>query len=165
MLAIAVVSWVVATAVTGEASSLKTVRRVLAAPDEIAVYSLDPSNESRWGEDGKCVEPCFLGYPRLGNTPPISQQERGAVVGELVAWLDAPEPEAVLMCYIPRHGVTVRSGNTSLEFLLCYECAHGEVKVTGGTEPSTHLYWPGNVEVLNEVLERHDVPLPPPDEV
>lgn len=161
MLPLAVLSLAAAAGTADEASWLAAARHILASAEHISVYSLDPSNESRWGEDGKCIEPCFVGYPRLGHTPPISEPERVAVVQELRTWLDAPEPEAATLCYIPRHGVTVRSGKTSLEFLLCYECGHGEVRITGSAQHATHLYRFGDVRVLDEVLARHGVPLPP----
>jgi len=97
----------------------------LTAATGITLYSIEPLGAPR-DRSGQCSSPCFRGWSMLGKVA-LHGNAMNTVTNELSAWLAAPEPEAVAMCFNPRHAVHVVTPKHTYDFIVCFECGHAEV--------------------------------------
>jgi hypothetical protein len=83
------------------------------------------------------------------------------VTNELASWLAAPEPEAVAMCFNPRHAVRVLTPKHTYDFIVCFECGHAEVYVDSSTTPAADLFRSSDQDAWDALLSSAKVKLAP----
>ncbi|MEJ7732513.1 MAG: hypothetical protein WKG00_25320 [Polyangiaceae bacterium] len=86
---------------------------VLAGADSLVLYKLDPER-AQTGPDA------FHGFRILGRTP-VSATSRGAVVA-LVDGMIRDSDGVVAKCFDPRHGISARKGDATVDLVICFEC-------------------------------------------
>lgn len=136
------------------------VSSVLERAGSVELLSLD-SGEGRdrhWRT--MCQGWCFYGWPVLGTTRLTAPGEIATIRDELGRWLAAPEPEAIALCFSPRHGVRVRDGEHVYDFVICYECGELDLHVDF-SEDSVQKFRGGDQEILDALFRAHDVLYPP----
>ena len=62
-------------------------------------------------------------------------------------------------CFRPRHGIRAKHDGKTAEFVICFECAHGQVSLVDGSQPQTFLISSSPAGTFNEVLKEAGVPL------
>lgn len=124
---------------------------ILLRSREIALFSLEP-------DLAKPSAAKFHGYPILGSTM-LSDPERRIILERFVAGIDV-HPTIAAACFLPRHGLRVKSHGHTLDFLICFQCIQVEIY-----RDNERVSWWGTnnaaQQVFNEVLARHHVKLPP----
>lgn len=132
---------------------LQTVLRVAAQADRIEFLSLDSSPPI--GSELP-NERNFHGYEIVGRTS-IDGEDKSVVIGTL--WVGTCGIQLLHhRCFRPRHGVRITSGTAIYDLLICFEC--GGIIMYDGSE-SLSIDFGGSVTQFNEILRKHDVPLPP----
>ncbi|WP_137973771.1 hypothetical protein [Pseudomonas sp. F(2018)] len=141
------------------ADSKDEVLEAIANAQEVAFFSLSPADPKRYLE-GICAGDCYLGWPSLGHSE-LSGQPRQTVLDGLVAWVEAPEPQFMAMCFSPRHGVSIKARGHVYDFVVCYEC--GSARVSKDSVHLATLYSPASNNQLEKewdgILSSHNLPL------
>jgi hypothetical protein len=129
------------------------VRDVLRNADHFELLSLNPEGGPT-REEGH-----FWGWRTLGSAAIESPSTRAEVLTALEQGI-AENEGWVAACFDPRHGIRATRGDTSVDLVVCFECAQvyiywggkwaGSVLVTGSPE-----------SVLDRVLSASGVPLAP----
>jgi hypothetical protein len=96
------------------------VLEVLAYPDRFDLLSLDPSDGYSDEDSG------FQGWRVLGITTIESPETRREVVEALQRGI-AENQDCAAECFIPRHGIRVVRGDSSVDLVVCFECAQAYV--------------------------------------
>ncbi|MCZ7648892.1 MAG: hypothetical protein M5U26_27155 [Planctomycetota bacterium] len=90
---------------------------VLEKAETFILYSLDPA-ASRGEEKPKDA---FHGYAVLGQTEVKDADARAKLVEAFKKGVKENQGE-VAMCFEPRHGIRVKKGETTVDFVICFEC-------------------------------------------
>jgi len=86
---------------------------VLAGADSLVLYRLEPEG-AELGPD------VFHGFRIAGRTP-VSAASRGAVAA-VVDRMVRESTGTVARCFEPRHGVSARKGDATVDLVICFEC-------------------------------------------
>ena len=129
----------------------------IADATSVTLYSIEPVGAPRDGA-GQCASACFRGWTLLGKTQ-LTDKGKALVQGELKKWLAAPEPEAVAMCFNPRHGVRVTTPQHTYDFVVCFECDHAEVYIDSATVQVADIYRSADPRAWDALLKTAGVRL------
>ena len=77
----------------------------------------------------------FHDYEILGQTEVGNADERATLINALYQGIDDSDG-TVAACFNPRHGITAKSGDTTIDFVICYECHSMKIYVDGETRGS-----------------------------
>jgi hypothetical protein len=130
----------------------ETARMILEHADQFELLWLDPRGFG--GFEGSTTT-TFHGYKILGRTNIIDGETRKRLVTSFEQGV-AENDGSVMMCFNPRHGISVTSRGRKEDFVICFEClqveAYGAVK-TGFLTSGSPL------QVFNQVLrDAHVLP-------
>lgn len=142
------------------AKATADVAAVLARAVVVELLSLDSSEGRDRHWETMCQGWCFHDWPVLGTTRLTEPGEVATVREELGRWLAAPEPEAVALCFSPRHGVRVREGEHVYDFVVCYECGELDLHVDF-SDDAVQKFRAGDQGLLDALFRAHDVPYRP----
>ena len=132
--------------------------RALANPESVTLLSLEPGPDGARDSEGACAGSCYFGWPVLGQVAPSSAAAK-FLRADLSAWVAAPEPEAIAMCFNPRHGVRVVANGHTYDFVVCFECARTEVFKDSAAEPIAYLYYGADQGAWDAILSSARIPL------
>jgi hypothetical protein len=153
-------------AIATHASAAKNeieIAQAIAHANSAILISLEPGENGSWDSEGECAGHCYFGWPVLGQTdaePIVGNSIRK----ELSAWVAAPEPDAVALCFNPRHGVRVQADGHTYDFLVCFECEQAQVFKDSNPDPIATLYYSGSQSDWDALLSAAKVPLAAPVE-
>ena len=139
LVAILITALLVAAAPARSADRKHEIANAIANASSITMFSLEPGEKGRRDSRGACIGHCYFGWPVLGQTLLNAKQSK-ATRKDLAAWLAVPEPEAIMMCFDPRHGVRIVAGQHTYDFVVCFECAQAQVFRDSAAEPIAYLY-------------------------
>jgi len=131
----------------------KAALRLLAKADSFELFSLDPDELARVEKGG------FHGWRVLGQTTIKNKATRQRLIKALEKGVNDNDGSAA-GCFNPRHGIRVKRGKTTADFVICYECLSMEVYIDGKKGGALTTRAPERV--LNKVLKDRKVPLPKP---
>lgn len=133
-------------------------------PDELILYSLDPTQVMR--EYGEMVLPkdkeVLYDCPVFGKVVVADPEQRRAILAAVKEDIRTGFKNQA-KCHYPRHMLRVVKGGKSLDIVICFEC-HGYQVFRGG---DTKYVIPKNIgegskAVLNRILTDAGVPIAPP---
>ena len=133
----------------------------LAGAKSVSLLSLEPGESGSRDSDGACAGYCYFGWPVLGQTV-TSPTVSASIRKDLSAWLAAPAPEAVALCFNPRHGIRVVANGHIYDFVVCFQCSQAEVFKDSAAEPIAHLFYYGSSKKWDLLLSSAHVPLASP---
>jgi hypothetical protein len=133
----------------GEIELPPEVALALNVPNKAILYSLEP-----W-EEAAPTESTLHGFKVIGQLDLDRDLAKAVAAQFKVAIASQDGPSAG--CFDPRHALTVTSGGTTYDFLLCYAC--GELEVFSGKRMVADFRALGTGEVLNAILSANKVPL------
>lgn len=113
------------------------------------LYSLDPAKELP-------PEQGFHGWSILGKTT-VTGEARKALIKAFAAGV-AEYKESGARCFIPRHGIRVAAGGKTVDFVICFECAHVYAHV--GDAKQHFLVSESPAALFNKTLTDAGVALP-----
>jgi hypothetical protein len=150
-LAVAVVGFLLSCSphnATPENKLPQSVEQVLAKPEKVTLYSLEP-------DAPRDVEPHFYGYKLLGQTDldPARAAQAISVFRAAVSGWD----HKVAICFNPRHALRVTAEGKSFVLLLCYECH--QMQVFGNEKTAAALGAAGSPKALNDLLIAANIPV------
>lgn len=136
--------------------NIAAIVKVLKAADQMAVYRIDPSTKLKKAADPD-AEPkkdakYFHEYEILAESKVEKSEKRKEIVtffGEVMHWSDWFKAR----CFIPRHGVSVKSGKENWDFVICFQCAQMHVYREGESLSTIPL-----VDILDKNPIRELVP-------
>ena len=140
------------------------ISQALANTPSITLFSLQPGQQGKRDAGGTCTGDCYFGWPILGKTV-VSTAAAESIRRDLVAWVAAPEPEAVAMCSNPRHGVRVLANGHAYDFVVCFECGQAQVFKDSAIEPIAFLFHDTNQAPWDQVLASVNIPLAIPEDL
>lgn len=126
------------------------VREILDRADEIYIhYNINKENNGLRG----------LGY---GNVP-----NAGATLSDVSLkkqfldnfYYDASSDESGAMCFTPRHKITAKYNNKTVEIDICYQCKNFKGKSSYGTFGGGLAYEDKSSLIINEVIEKYGTEL------
>jgi hypothetical protein len=124
------------------------VAHALNSPDTATLYSLEPSE--RPTQNDRTLQ----GFKIIGQTS-LDRGSTKAVVAEFTAAIK--NGGGLTLCFDPRHALSVTSGGTAYDLVLCYEC--GVLKVFTKGRLIATFNAGGSAEKLNAILSANNVPL------
>jgi hypothetical protein len=128
-----------------------TVREALSKPSRVELLSLEPGRPR-----GK-PKRSFHGWKVLGGTLVVDREKQNVLLSAVDRGI-AESDGSVAVCFEPRHGITVTSGSTVVDLVICFECLQVEAFVNGKAvegAPTTSMPQP----ILDKLLEEAGVPL------
>jgi hypothetical protein len=78
----------------------------------------------------------FHGYPVFGKLADVRGATRASIQDALLAALSSVEDGPPLLCFEPRHAVSLKQGDTHVDLLICFECLQARVRYVGKKEMS-----------------------------
>lgn len=139
-------------------------RAILAQPDKVELFSLDPnltigeySGACSCGPDEK-PRVVFQGFKVLGKTEvkdAVAWKAVLAVAGKI-------NPGSGPRCFWPRHGIRATAGGKTVDLLICFECTWVHVFLDMEEEAVELVIDPKQQPILDKVLTDAKVPLPTP---
>jgi hypothetical protein len=139
------------------------IARAIANANSISLLSLEPGENGSLDSEGVCAGYCYFGWPALGQTA-VSHSAARSLRKALSAWVSAPEPEAVALCFNPRHGVRLQADGHTYDFVVCFECEQAQVFKDSAPDPIATLNYNGNQAAWDALLSSAKVPLAAPAE-
>ncbi|MGC4001620.1 MAG: hypothetical protein QM811_00055 [Pirellulales bacterium] len=122
--------------------------------DALTIYSLKASEGPP--RDLPPDAESFLGYQVLGNYTVVDPTERKAVVRALNRAM--AEDAVQNKCFIPRHGFRMTTADTTINYLVCFQCGQYYVgKYQGTGEAISKSAQP----LIDGILKNAGVPLNP----
>lgn len=118
-------------AVAGESTNVlgnkipDVAQAILEHAQQFELLSLDPSSQEGSPKGS------FHGYKILGKTVVKDATTQRRLVSAFERGV-AENTGVALACFNPRHGVSVKSGERSADFVICFECR--QVQVSGAVE-------------------------------
>lgn len=141
----------------GEGKVPRPVADALNAPDEFILYSLEPGGLGKLKDDDKVDAKTFHGHTILGQTEVKDAATRKKLVTAFNRGV-GDHDGSVAGCFMPHHGIRVRSGKHVVDLVVCFMCA--QVKVyENGKEGELILISTSPRDTFNEVLKQARVPL------
>jgi hypothetical protein len=99
----------------------------VASAKKIILFSLEPGDSGQRDPDtGACLGHCYFGWPVLGQ---VKISPRSKLLGQMSAWVKTPEPNEQALCFDPRHGLRIITEESTIDFVVCFECEGIEVYV------------------------------------
>jgi hypothetical protein len=123
---------------------------------ELELYSLDPSMRVEKEKDG------FHGYKVLGKTNVKDADTRQVLITAFAKGVKENKGIAA-NCFIPRHGIRFKSGETTIDLVICFECFQVRQYSDGKAGPG-FLITRSPQLIFNKVLKDAGVELPPEPE-
>ncbi len=102
---------------------------------------------------------CFYEKPVLGSYHAQTKTDLEVIKRVFDSWLAAPEPEALPMCYAPRHGIRFETDGHVYDAELCFECGYGYLYKDFDEEPIATIYADEPSNAWNDLLTDKGVPL------
>jgi len=137
------------------------IAQAIASAKTVALLSLEPGEAGSRDSDGECAGYCYFGWPVLGQTT-ASPAAAKSIRKALSAWAAAPAPNAVAMCFNPRHGVRVQANGHTYDFVVCFECEQTQVFKDSASDPIATFYYKGRQADWDTMLSAANVPLATP---
>ncbi len=134
------------------------ISQAIANSSSISLLSLEPGEKGTRNDDGECIGFCYFGVPVLGQSQ-LSQSASNFIRKNLTSWVAAPMPEAIELCFSPRHGVRVISNGDTYDFVVCFECSQTRVYKDSAEEPIAYLYYKGSQQDWDKILSAANIPL------
>jgi hypothetical protein len=133
-----------------EQAAWDEVKKILAKPTAIELYSLEPTRDEK-------AKDHFHGWKVLGKTIVKDDTERKSLLG--VAGTIGPGYGA--RCFDPRHGIRVSSGDKSIDLIICFECSWVYIHFIGKDDDRLRLIIGRDQQpALDKILTDAKVPLP-----
>jgi hypothetical protein len=126
---------------------------ILEKATELELFSLDPATRNE--KDG------FHGYKVLGKTTVKDADTRKLLVAAFKKGVE--EDTKVANCFIPRHGVRLKIDKTTVDLVICFECAVVHQYYDNNTGPGFAIS-KSPQPAFDKVLKDAGVPLPKPPE-
>ncbi|MDB5309245.1 MAG: hypothetical protein JWO38_3447 [Gemmataceae bacterium] len=126
-------------------------------PDDVVLYSLEPAPPGAAATDP--ARETFHGHTVLGKTAVTNQLTRRKLFAAFRQGVDDHDG-SVAACFIPHHGLRVRSGQHVVDLVICFKCAQVQVYADGAATESV-LISTSPRPTFNEVLRAARVPLSP----
>lgn len=120
-------------------------------PDEVVLYSLSPESKDTGAET-------FHGFAIRGKTEVKEAATRKKLFTAFAKGVEDHDGSAAA-CFIPHHGLRVRSGKQTIDLVICFKCA--QVRIYDGanaTKPEGILISNSPRAAFNEVLKTAKVP-------
>jgi hypothetical protein len=151
-------TFLVAAPTQSHADEKQELTKAISNASSVVLYSLEPGEKGARDSDGSCNGLCYFGWPVLGqiNVPDISGKP---FRNDLTAWVTAPKPEAVEMCFNPRHGIRIYADGHTYDFVVCFDCKQAKVFKDSAEEPFAYLFYNGSQRNWDKLLESGKVPL------
>jgi len=130
----------------------------LAGANSVTLLSLESGPGGARNSDGACVGVCYHGWPVLGELA-ISDPAAQTLRTDLSEWVAAPEPDAIAMCFFPRHGVRVRANGHTYDFVVRFECGQTQVFKDSSAHPVAHLFYGADQKRWDSILSSAKIPL------
>jgi hypothetical protein len=128
------------------------IKTALEKADTWELYSLDPQFHKDPPKEA------FHGFGVLGKTTVKDAAARKKMLAAMEKGAKDNGGE-VAACFNPRHGIRIKSGDKTLDLVICFECA--QVKdFTGDKEGHGYLTTRSPQPTLDKVLTDAKVPLP-----
>jgi hypothetical protein len=125
---------------------------LLARAESIELLSLDPEMET-----AKATS-VFRGFAVLGSTAVRDREAQAGLVKAVGKAVVLRPWNSIGVCFRPRHGLRVKSGETLLEVAICFECSRMEVDVNGKQQAVRSIGGSAQGH-LDELLKAAKVPL------
>jgi hypothetical protein len=124
----------------------------------VVLYSLEPGENGARDSKGSCSGLCYFGWPVLGQMG-VSDISAKSLRNDLTAWAATPKPEALEMCFNPRHGIRINADGHTYDFVVCFECKQAKVFKDSSEEPIANLYYNGSQRSWDKLLSSGKVPV------
>ena len=107
---------------------------ILESAPRLSVFSIDPAGATpRERLDAKKT---FHGY-RILKRADVTGETKSEVLGKLYTAIAENPPPA--RCFVPRHAIRAKSGDRSVDMVICFECAQARMYVDGKEVRGTTL--------------------------
>lgn len=134
------------------------IAEALAVADGVTLLSLESGPGGARDSDGACVGVCYHGWPVLGEVG-LSNPAAQSLRADLSDWVAAPEPDAIAMCFFPRHGVRVKANGHTYDFVVCFECGQTQVFKDSSAHPVAYLFYGADQKRWDSILSSSRIPL------
>jgi len=148
----------ITTSVQSHADEKQDITQAIGNASSFVLYSLEPGENGARDSEGSCSGLCYFGWPVLGQLN-VSEISAKSLHLDLTAWVSAPKPEALEMCFNPRHGIRMYANGHTYDFVVCFECKQAKVFKDSSEEPIANLYYNGSQRSWDKLLESGKVPL------
>lgn len=138
-------------------------QEVLASPDTIYLYSIDP--DKMMPATNESTQKYFQDYAILGQLELTNKEQRAALLTALYKGLGEAQKRDV-KCFNPRHGITATKGTNKIDLLICFECLSGYEFTPDCPEQSRqcrgHHFRTSKTprDTFNDMLKKANIPLP-----
>jgi hypothetical protein len=126
------------------------IKAFLDKPGTVTLSSLDPSG----GKDKDKEK--FHGVTVLGKAE-LDGEVKKTIIAALSKALEG-RPDKGARCFIPRHGLAIKSGKDTLDLVICFQCSWVEVHV--GDKKTRIAISDSAAKEFNKALKDAKVPLP-----
>ncbi|MFO0800635.1 MAG: hypothetical protein U0804_24490 [Gemmataceae bacterium] len=127
--------------------------------DEVTLYSLDPDSAYGRVPEGAAKDAeVFHKSVVLGKTAVTSAAVRTSLFDAFRAGVNDHDG-SVAACFIPRHGLRVRTGDKTVDLVICFECAQVAVYENGKAVGQNVLISRSPRGAFNKALKDAGVPL------
>lgn len=128
-------------------------------PDEVVLYSLEPAAAKAAGSTTPPdpTKETFHGHAVLGKTMIADTTVRRKLFTAFRRGV-SDHDGSIAACFIPHHGLSIRSGTRTVDLVICFKCAQVQV-FDNGKPTDTVLISTSPRETFNEVLRGAGVPL------
>ena len=125
---------------------------VLEKAEQIELLSLNPERPQEKPKDG------FHGWKVLGKTTVKDADTRKKLIAAFKEGVAKNDGTAAL-CFNPRHGIRATHDGKTAEFVICFECLHGQTYL-GDKQLKGFLTTSFPEKAFNKILTDAKVPLP-----
>lgn len=96
-------------------------RKVLETGDRFILLSLEPTHPGLRSESAPPPKETFHDYAVLGKTEILNPKDRTELLGALYQGI-AESRGLIAACFNPRHGISAKLGDESVDLVICFEC-------------------------------------------
>jgi hypothetical protein len=100
----------------------------IAAQDpQVTLYTTQTEPNTSWIQEGKTEwVDVFREYPIIGKAEVTNREDRNALLQALIRGIRESDG-ATVMCFEPRHALTISTKEKRIDILVCFECLQGGV--------------------------------------
>jgi hypothetical protein len=109
------------------------VRKALDKSETFELYSLEPGTGIRNKEQADPKKEEFHGYEVLGKTVVKAAEDRKKLVEAFRLGVE-DNGGTVAGCFIPRHGIRLKTGKDTIDLVICFQCMSVNVHINGKQE-------------------------------